>query len=163
MSLAPDLQDRLGGAPHARQSLRLWLRLLTCSSTVERRIAARFRDEFDTTLPRFDFMAALERAGSDGLPLGQVSKALMVTNGNVTGLANRLKADGLIEPCEAADRRMQRVRLTPEGAHRFRAMATAHAGWIEAMFSGLNEAETDDLLSLLDRAKRSLQHASVKG
>lgn len=148
--------DKLGGAPHGKDSVRLELRLLTCAALIERRIAGRFRDEFDTTLPRFDFMAALDRHGA--LSLGEVSRMLMVTNGNVTGLAQRLKQDGLIESGEdAADRRVQRVRLTPEGARRFKAMAAAHEGWIEAMFSDLTTAEREDLLRLLDRAKHSLR------
>jgi DNA-binding MarR family transcriptional regulator len=154
---APDPHpDKLGGAPGGKDSVRLELRLLTCAALIERRIAGRFRDEFDTTLPRFDFMAALDRHGP--LSLGEVSRMLMVTNGNVTGLAQRLKQDGLIEACEGgADRRSQFVRLTPDGAQRFKAMAAAHEGWIEAMFSDLDSREREDLLRLLDRAKHSLR------
>jgi DNA-binding MarR family transcriptional regulator len=150
------LADKLGGAPHGKDSVRLELRLLTCAALIERRIAGRFRDAFQTTLPRFDFMAALDRHGP--MSLGEVSRMLMVTNGNVTGLATRLKLDGLIENCAGgADRRTQFVRLTAEGQRRFTAMATAHEGWIEAMFSDLNPGEREDLLRLLDRAKHSLR------
>jgi DNA-binding MarR family transcriptional regulator len=155
--MAAVLQDRLGGDPHAKQSLRLWLRLLTCASVVERRLAGRFREAFDSTLPRFDFLAALDRAGEAGLALGEVSRLLMVTNGNVTGLANRLRADGLIEPCESADRRSQRVRLSALGRARFAEMAAAHEGWIDRMFAGLDDAEAAQLMDLLERTKRSLQ------
>lgn len=155
--MAAVLQDRLGGNPHAKQSLRLWLRLLTCASVVERRLAGRFREAFDSTLPRFDFLAALDRAGEAGLALGEVSRLLMVTNGNVTGLANRLRADGLIEPCESADRRSQRVRLSALGRARFAEMADAHEGWIDRMFAGLDDAEAAQLMDLLERTKRSLQ------
>ena len=153
------LQDRLGG--HAKQRLRLWLRLLTCSSVVERRVAARFREDFDTTLPRFDMLAALERAGPAGLRLGEVSRLLMVTDGNVTGLAKVLRAEGLIETVPTEDRREQRVRLSAAGAARFEAMAAAHETWIEAQFDGLSDAETDQLLTLLDRAKASIQAAET--
>lgn len=149
------LQDRLGG--HAKQRLRLWLRLLTCSSVVERKIAARFREDFDTTLPRFDFLAALDRVGPAGLRLGEVSRLLMVTEGNVTGLAKTLRADGLIETVPTADRREQRVRLSADGAAKFAAMAAAHETWIEGLFDGLSDTESDQLLSLLDRAKASIQ------
>jgi DNA-binding MarR family transcriptional regulator len=142
-----------------KRPLRLWLRLLTCTSLIERTVSARFRREFDTTLARFDFLSALERAGPGGLSLGEVSRALLVTNGAVTGLAGRLRADGLIETCETADRRVQRVRLTDEGARRFAAMAAAHEGWIETLLAGLGEAEIDQLSGLLERAKRSLQTA----
>lgn len=153
-----ELEDRLGGGPaDGKGPLRLWLRLLTCTAAVERLVATRLRADFDTTLPRFGFMAALDRAGEAGLALGEVSRMLMVTNGNVTGLAARLRQDGLIEPCRTRDRRVQRVRLSPQGRERFAAMAAAHARWIEALFADLSEAETDQLMDLLGRAKRSLQ------
>lgn len=152
--------DKLGGAPDGKRSLRVWLRLLTCASMVERRVAARFRDEFDTTLPRFDFLSALDRAGDAGLPLGEVSRMLLVTNGAVTGLAKGLKADGLIEVLGSADRRVQRVRLTPLGQARFATMAKAHESWIEALFADLAEGEAEQLMTLLDRTKRSLQRTT---
>lgn len=159
MSAAPEpiLPDRLGGAPDGKRRLRLWLRLLTCATAVERRVAQRLREEFDSTLPRFDFLAALERAGPEGLSLGEVSRRLMVSQGNVTGLSARLRAEGLIEAAESADRRVQRVRLSPEGRARFAVMAAAHERWIEALFADLDEAETERLAALLDRVKRSLQ------
>jgi DNA-binding MarR family transcriptional regulator len=154
------LPDRLGGAPDGKRSLRLWLRLLTCATTIEQTIAQRLRDEFGSTLPRFDMLSALERAGEAGLTMGEVSRMLMVSNGNVTGLGQRLKADGLIEHLPGADRRVQRVRLTAEGRARFTAMARAHERWIEALFADLTECEADDLTRLLERTKRSL-HATT--
>lgn len=158
MSALPDrpLPDRLGGAPDGKRSLRLWLRLLTCASTIERRIAQRLKVEFDTTLPRFDMMAALDRAGDQGLTMGEAAGMLMVSNGNVTGLAARLKADGLIEAMAGADRRVQRVRLTHAGQAGFAAMARAHERWIEALLADLTPDEADDLTRLLERTKRSL-------
>jgi DNA-binding MarR family transcriptional regulator len=157
---AAALPDRLGGAPDGKRSLRLWLRLLTCSTIIERRVAQRFRDEFDSTLPRFDMLSALDRAGDAGLTMGEAAGMLMVSNGNVTGLATRLKADGLIEPMAGADRRVQRVRLTAAGKGRFALMAAAHERWIETLFAELTETEADDLTRLLERAKRSLQAAT---
>ncbi len=157
---AASLPDRLGGAPAGKQSLRLWLRLLTCATTIEQTISQRLRDEFGSTLPRFDMMSALDRAGETGLTMGEVSRMLMVSNGNVTGLAARLKADGQIEAMAGTDRRVQRVRLTPAGQTRFTAMALAHERWIEALFADLTAAEGDDLTRLLERTKRSL-HATT--
>ncbi len=158
---APDLHDKLGGAPGGKTSVRLELRLLTCTALIERTLGARFREEFDTTLARFDFMAALDRAGE--LSLGEVSRMLMVSNGNVTGLATRLKADGLIEAADnRGDRRAQYVRLSPAGAERFKAMAKAHEGWSEAMFAELSDDDRETLLHLLDRAKGSLRRAARK-
>lgn len=157
-SAAP-MPDRLGGAPDGKRALRLWLRLLTCSTAIEQRVSQRLRDEFGSTLPRFDLMSALDRAGDAGLTMGEASRMLMVTNGNVTGLAQRLKADGLIEHLPGPDRRVQRVRLTREGRRRFARMARAHEGWIEGLFAGLTDAEAEDLTARLDGAKRSIQTA----
>lgn len=153
---AAALPDRLGGAPDGKRALRLWLRLLTCATRIEQTIAQRLRDEFGSTLPRFDMLSALDRAGDGGLTMGEAAGMLMVSNGNVTGLASRLKDDGLIESLPTSDRRVQRIRLTAEGRSRFAAMAAAHERWIEAVFADLSDAEADELTRLLERAKRSL-------
>ena len=159
MSPAAALPDRLGGAPDGKRSLRLWLRLLTCTTTIEQTISQRLRDEFGSTLPRFDMLSALDRAGEAGLTLGEVSRMLMVSNGNVTGLAQRLKADGQIERLPGADRRVQRVRLTADGRTRFAAMAAAHERWIEGLLADLTGSEADDLIRLLEQTRRSLRSA----
>ncbi|HYE45371.1 MAG TPA: MarR family transcriptional regulator [Caulobacter sp.] len=151
------LPDRLGGAPAGKRSLRLWLRLLTCSTAIEQAISQRLRDAFGSTLPRFDMLSALDRAGPEGLTMGEVSRMLMVSNGNVTGLAARLRADGLIEGMEGADRRARRVRLTPLGQARFDAMAAAHEHWIETLLGGLTAGEAEELTRLLERTKASLR------
>ena len=156
MSAAAPLPDRLGGAPDGKRSLRLWLRMLTCSTAIEQRLSQRLRDEFGSTLPRFDLLSALDRAGATGLTMGEASRKLMVSNGNVTGLAVRLRADGLIEAMDGPDRRVQRLRLTPLGRSRFALMAAAHERWIETLFADLSEAEAEDLTHLLERAKHSL-------
>ena len=156
---AAQLPDRLGGAPDGKRALRLWLRLLTCTTTIEQTIAQRLRDEFGSTLPRFDMLSALDRAGEAGLTMGEVSRMLMVSNGNVTGLAQRLKADGLIEHLPGADRRVQRVRLTADGRTRFAAMAAAHERWIEGLLADLTGSEADDLIRLLEQTRRSLRSA----
>ena len=159
---AAALPDRLGGAPDGKRALRLWLRMLTCTDTIEQTISQRLRDVFDTTLPRFDLLAALDRAGAPGLTMGEAADRLMVSNGNVTGLAQRLKADGLVEAMPGADRRVQRLRLTAAGRARFAVMAAARAECIEALFAELDEAEVNDLTRLLERAKRSLHITTHK-
>jgi DNA-binding MarR family transcriptional regulator len=156
MLQAQGLQDKLGDAPHAKAAVRLELRLLTCTHLIEQRLGALFRETFETTLARFDFLAALDRKGE--LSLGEVSRLLMVSNGNVTGLANRLRQDRLIEDAPGrGDRRAQYVRLSTNGARQFKKMATAHEGWVEAMFAELSEEDREDLMRLLDRAKHSLR------
>lgn len=154
------LPERLGGAPDGKRALRLWLRLLTCSHIIEQTMAQRLRDAFGSTLPRFDMLSALERAGEDGLTMGEVSRMLMVSNGNVTGLARRLEADGLIERLPGPDRRVQRVRLTGEGRSRFAVMAAAHEGWIDDLLAELTPDEAEDLTRLLERVRGSLRAAT---
>lgn len=148
--------EKLGGAPHSKQSLRLWLRMLTCTTLIENEIRDRLRREFDTTLPRFDVLAALDR-NPDGLTMGALSRFLMVSNGNVTGLVGRLEADGLIDrtPSEE-DKRSSRVTLTSKGKSEFAAMAETHEGWVDKMFAEISSKDADILLEHLDRLRRSL-------
>ena len=103
----PMFSDRLGGAPHSKQSLRLWLKLLSCSMIVEKRLRARLDEDFKTTLPRFDVLAALERHAG-GLKMSALSESLMVSNGNVTGVVTRLIEDGLVT--RTVDQRRPRAR-----------------------------------------------------
>src|ERR1700720_591351 len=116
-----DPESRVHDAHH--DALRLWLRLFTCTQLVERAIRARLRRDFNTTLPRFDLMAQLER-NPGGLKMSELSKRLLVTGGNVTGITDQLVAEGLVrrEPIEG-DRRAFSVRLTPKGKRIFDAMA----------------------------------------
>ncbi|MBV9112768.1 MAG: MarR family transcriptional regulator, partial [Hyphomicrobiales bacterium] len=143
--------------------LRLWLRLLSFSALVESQIRRRLREDFRTTLPRFDLMAQLERA-DDGMILNELSKRMMVTNGNVTGLVERLVAEGLVERRPAPkDRRSQFVRLTPLGRRLFQHMAGAHGRWLAVLFSGLDEKEMEEMMGLLGKAKLSAREALSRG
>lgn len=156
-----DIVEKYGGAPHSKQSLRLWLRLLSCSTRIENIVRERLRRDFATTLPRFDVLAALER-NPKGLSMGELSRCLMVSNGNVTGVVARLEADGLIARTPSKrDRRTHRVTLTPKGRRRFKRMAEVHEGWIEELFSGLSRAEAETLLSHLQRLQQSVAAAAA--
>lgn len=142
-----------------KMELRLWLRMLACSNLIEVEIRQRLRERFDTTLPRFDLMAQLERT-QDGLLLGELSRRMMVSNGNVTGLVERLVQAGLIERNAAeADRRAVRVRLTDEGRLVFAEMAAEHADWIGEFFSEINEDQQDALMSRMGDLKASVLSA----
>lgn len=146
---------------NAPDPLRLWLRLLSCTNLVERRLRDSLRAEFDTTLPRFDLLAQLDhahRAGEESLPMGELSRRLMVSNGNVTGLAARLEREGLLErvvPRE--DRRQQLVRLTAEGRRALARMAGPHRQWVEALFASLGAEDRRALHSLLGRLKEAAE------
>ena len=155
--LTLDAETKAFEAPHDhKQELRLWLRLLTCTTLVESDIRRRLREQFDTTLPRFDLLAQLERA-PDGMTLGEVSRRMMVSNGNITGLVERLVESGHLARWPLpTDRRVQVVALTEAGREEFTRMARSHEDWIAQMFAGLSPAEVDRLLSLLRKLKLSV-------
>ena len=151
----PDPESRVHDDHH--ETLRLWLRLLTCTLTIEGRVRAQLRERYATTLPRFDLMAQLER-NAQGLRMGELSRRLMVTGGNVTGITDQLVGEGLVrrQPI-AGDRRAHAVRLTPKGKRTFDAMAAEHERWIEELLSGLSRAERDRLYALLGRLKATIR------
>lgn len=134
--------------------LRLWLRMLTCTQLVEKEIRSGLREQWNSTLPRFDLMAQLERA-PEGLRMNELSRRMMVTGGNVTGITDQLEGEGLVERVEVeGDRRAFRVRLTTQGRRQFKAMAAAHENWIVEAFAGLNEGELRTLHQLLGKVKQ---------
>ena len=136
--------------------LRLWLRLLTCATLVETEIRRRLREKFDCTLPRFDLMAQLERA-RDGMVLGELSKRMMVSPGNMTALVERLVESGHISrTASPADRRVQIIALTSFGRAEFKTMAAEHAEWIAEFFGGVPARDVEALLERLGRLKRSI-------
>ncbi|WP_210495723.1 MarR family winged helix-turn-helix transcriptional regulator [Microvirga antarctica] len=142
-----------------RDELRLWLRLLTCSNLIEGEIRRRLRDRFNVTLPRFDLMAQLDKA-PDGMTLSDLSKRMMVSNGNLTGLVDRLVASGHIDRrVSETDRRAQMISLTPMGQSEFRTIAGEHENWIAELFGGLNKKDQKDLMRLLAKTKYSARHA----
>lgn len=139
------------------RDLRLWLRLLTLTGQVEAEIRGGLRLAFDTTLPRFDCLAALHKAGTP-LTMGELSRRLMVSNGNTTGLAERLVEEGLVERTRPpGDKRTQYVALTDAGRVAFEAMAIQHEQWIGAAFADLSDAEVATLMDLLGKAKASVR------
>ena len=138
------------------RALRIWLRLLTCTQLIERRVRSRLREQFATTLPRFDLMAQLERH-AEGLKMNELSRLLMVTGGNVTAIVDQLEGEGLVERVdEPADRRAFRIHLTRAGERTFAEMARAHEGWVVELLAGMSRREQDELLKLLAKVK---QHA----
>lgn len=155
-----DAETKVAERPADHEAeLRLWLRLLTCATLIENEIRQRLRAEFDVTLPRFDLMAQLDRA-QNGMTLGELSQRMMVSNGNVTGLVERLVSLNLIERKPAPnDRRAMIVTLTPEGRRTFRALARTHENWIADIFAGLNPAEIEALMKLLAKTKASARRA----
>lgn len=147
-------------AADAKLELRLWLRLLATTTLVEREIRRRLAERFDVTLPRFDLLAQLEKA-PDGLTLGDISRRMMVTNGNVTGLVARAVEQGLVaRRRDMSDGRSQRVSLTDKGRETFAAMAREHAAWVHDLLAGLTPEEREALMALLARTKDSVSRAA---
>ncbi len=152
-----DHESRVTPDDHA--ALKLWLRLLTCTNLIEGSIRQALRRQFDSTLPRFDLLAQLERT-PDGLKMSELSRRLMVTGGNVTGLADQLEKEGLLarESVET-DRRATRLKLTPAGRRRFAEMAAVHERWVVEMMGRLDRDEQATLHRLLGKLKRGLNDA----
>ena len=146
--------------PDDHQALRLWLRYFACANLIVNRIRKNLRAQFATTLPRFDLMAQLERHPA-GLTMGEISRRMMVTGGNVTGIADELEAAGLVVRAPARDdRRARKVKLTAAGRRAFADMARAHERWIVECFAGLNRKEKSSMFDVLARLKR---HAATNG
>ena len=139
------------------EALRLWLRLLTCTQLIEKQVRGALRERFDTTLPRFDLMSQLERA-PEGMKMSELSRRMMVTGGNVTGITDQLVTEGLVERVDVeGDRRAWRVRLTVRGRKAFQEMAQQHEGWIVDAFATLSEREIAQLHKLLGKVKADVQ------
>ena len=133
--------------------IRLWLRLLACTTQIEQEIRSRLRERFATSLPRFDYLAQLERH-PEGLRMNVLSSYLMVTGGNVTGLTDQLVADGLVARTpDPSDRRSSIVKLTAAGRRQFLRMAEEHEGWLVELFGGFDAAHKDTLYQLLGQLR----------
>lgn len=146
--------DTAEAEPDSKSRLRLWLRLLKATRTIEGELRARLRDEFATTLPRFDVMSALNRY-PDGLKMSELSGVLKVSNGNVTGIVDRLVDDGfLLRVAVPNDRRAARVRLTSTGRKEFARQAAAHENWIDDLLNAVEPDHAAELAALLNRIAR---------
>jgi len=149
-----DLESRVIDDHH--QAVKLWLRLLACTTRVESAVRNHLRSEFATTLPRFDLLAQLEREPA-GLTMGELSQRLMVTGGNVTGVTDQLEAEGMVRRMpHPRDRRAVAVQLTPAGRRLFRRMAALHEEWIIELFAGWTSDEKLQVYTLLAGLKRHL-------
>jgi DNA-binding MarR family transcriptional regulator len=150
---------------HAATPLRIWLRLLTCTNLIESRVRGRLREDFSSTLPRFDMLAQLDmavRESREGLTMSELARRLLVSNGNLTGLTTRLVKEGLVtRTTSARDRRAQRVRLTAAGKRAFNAMAGGHRTWIESIFGDLPRDDARRLYQLLGGLKETVQESKV--
>ena len=146
-----DMEQRAHADHHA--SLRLWLRLLSCTTRVEDTIRQRLREQFGITLPRFDLMAQLERE-PEGLVMGEVSRRMMVTGGNVTSIVDQLEREHLVQRLAVpGDRRSYRLTLTDAGRSTFATMAQAHEAWVRELLSPLSAKEQGQLATLLGTLK----------
>ena len=141
------------------EALRLWLRMLTCTQLIEKKVRTGLRDEFSTTLPRFDLLAQLERE-PQGMKMTELSRRMMVTSGNITPVTDQLVKEGLIERSSVdGDRRAWLIRLTPAGRTLFKKMAKRHEAWIVQAFDTLSSKELQSLHGLLGRVK---QHSATE-
>lgn len=150
-------------AARGKDSLRLWLRLLACENIIEHRLRTALRRQFDITLPQFDVLAELEYLGRP-LTMTELSRRLMVSNGNVTGVVDRLVREGLVERSpSSADRRVHLIRLTCRGTEIFRRIAESHERWIADLLSGLSGEDVRRLGNMLAQVHDILKKSSQEG
>jgi len=155
MTSSPVHAPKTSPEPNTKSRLRLWLRLLKLSSGIEGELRKRLRDAHGTTLPRFDVMAALYRY-PDGLKMTDLSDHLKVSNGNVTGILDRLTEEGLaLRVAIPGDRRAHLARLTPKGRDVFAGLATFHENWINDLLQGLSTEDAETLSALLEKVLAS--------
>ena len=156
MSARPAIREKHDGALDDRSNVRLWLRLLTCTTVIEKRLKRRFLSQHGITLPRFDVMAALDRH-PDGLTMSLLSQALLVSNGNVTGVVQTLARDRYVSLAPSpTDGRVSIATLTPKGRACFEGLAASHHDWIDTMLAGLSRDQRAGLFDLLGALKDSL-------
>lgn len=149
--------SRRASRTDSKQRLRLWLRLLRAARAIESALRERLRQKYSLTLPQFDVLAALARTGS-GTTMTELSRLLMVSNGNVTGIIDRLRSEGLVARQPAArDRRAVHVSLTRLGRQRFGEMATAHEAWVDELLSEFTRDDTEVLIGHLDGLARRIR------
>ncbi|MGE0566136.1 MAG: MarR family winged helix-turn-helix transcriptional regulator [Pseudolabrys sp.] len=141
---------RSGPRPASKQRLRLWIRLLRAARAIEAELRDRLRREYAITLPQFDVMAALERQ-AEGMTMTELSRRLMVSNGNVTGIVDRLVAEKLVlRQAPEEDRRSFIVRLSPKGATHFAAIARAHEAWVDELLKEFGASDAQAVIEHLD-------------
>jgi DNA-binding MarR family transcriptional regulator len=162
MNVVVKIKPKAAAPSLSKQRLRLWIRILRAARAIEAEVRDRLRVNFDITLPQFDVMAALERK-PDGMTMTELSRFLMVSNGNVTGIIDRLVADRLVaRQAPANDRRAIIVRLTPRGLKDFTAMAKAHQGWVDNLLSEFDAAEAETLIHHLDGLSGRIRNAGAR-
>jgi DNA-binding MarR family transcriptional regulator len=161
MNVAAKIKPK-AALPLSKQRLRLWIRILRAARAIEAEVRDRLRINFDVTLPQFDVMAALERK-PDGMTMTELSRFLMVSNGNVTGIIDRLVTDKLVvRQAPANDRRAIIVKLTARGLKDFTAMAKAHQGWVDNLLSEFDAAEAETLIEHLDGLSGRIRNGGTR-
>lgn len=162
MTAKPAIIEKHEGALDDRASVRIWLRLLSCTLTIEKLVQRRLGAEFASTLPRFDVLAALDRSAG-GMTMSELSRALLVANGNVTAIIQSLRRDEMVVTTQhPTDKRSSVVSLSDVGRAHFNDMAAAHHGWIDDLFASLTPGEGDALYAALGHLKSSLGEATRK-
>lgn len=153
------MREKHDGNLGPSDSVRLWLRLLSCAMVIEKGVRRSLTEGFQTTLPRFDVLAALDRH-PNGMTMGALSRSLLVSNGNVTALVRALERDGHVTLVSSAtDRRANVAAMTGPGKAYFDTLAAAHHRWIDAMFDDLTLGQRERLFDLLGALKASIAHA----
>jgi DNA-binding MarR family transcriptional regulator len=151
------VEQKLQHIPREKEGLRLWLRIVSCSQMVEQEVRSMLRDKYESTLPRFELLSALDRV-PDGLSMGELSGWLMVTKGNVTGIAERLSEDGFIKRNPTpTDRRSFCVTLTPKGKKIYKEMEEDYESLLDKLFTDVSLDDSDTFTGVLAKVKEVVE------
>ena len=154
--MTPTPESDLTPEQLSKARLRLWLKLLRASGRIEDEVRRRLRSDLDWTLPRFDVMSVLARQ-PEGMKMNEISKKLRVSNGNITGIVDKLTEEGLtLRVPVPGDRRAHKVCLTPKGEDVFAEHAAIHEGWINGILGGLNSDDIEGMIRRLDQLDLTL-------
>ena len=156
------IREKHGGSLGDRSSVRLWLRLLSCTLAIEKDVQRRFGAR-GATLARFDVLAALDRH-REGMNMGALSRALLVSKGNVTQLVQKLAKDALVRIAPSpADRRASIVRMTAKGRAEFDGLAAVHHDWIDALVADMDGGARETLYHALGNLKGAIAKGQANG
>jgi DNA-binding MarR family transcriptional regulator len=91
------------------------------------------------------------------MTMSALADALHCDNSNVTGIVDRLEAEGLAVrlPVEN-DRRAMLVRLTPRGAADFALLAAEHETWVNELLAAVTHWDAEHLADQLKAVRDSL-------
>jgi DNA-binding MarR family transcriptional regulator len=118
----------------------------------------RFAADIGITTQQWSVLGALSRPqGKKGMTVGELSEFLLISRQNLTGLLNRLEAQGLTSRvADAADRRARRVVMTSAGRAVWPKLTQRIADFYTEALAGFSFDDRVSFLHYVDMLKKNL-------